>query len=109
MKQPLNLFELRPRRRLEWEVNEDNRVVVLVPRFEHGFLARWLMPRLAKPFIRVKLDEVGTFVWHRCDGQQTVGQIAEQLRQHFGPASEPVYDRIAIFVRRLQRQELISL
>ncbi|HXK62065.1 MAG TPA: PqqD family protein [Acidobacteriota bacterium] len=109
MTQPANLLDLRPRRKRDWELTEQGLAVILVPRFERGLLARWLMPRLTNPYIRVRLDSFGSFVWEHCDGETSVGEIADRLRLRFGPSIEPAYDRIVAFVRRLKREGLISL
>ena len=109
MKNTVNLFDLRPRRNRPWELTTEDLAVVLVPRFERGPLARWLMPRLARPQIRVKLDSFGTFVWRQCDGETTVAEISDRLQRQFGASAEPVDERLAVFIKRLKRENLLSL
>lgn len=107
---PVNLLELKPLRNSQWEAGEQEELVVLlVPRFSDPFLGRWLMPRLRSPMIRIKLDAVGSFVWSSCDGSMTVLEIAERLKERFGDSVEPLYERIGMFVRRLQRDSLVTI
>jgi hypothetical protein len=100
--------ELRPRRRCDW-VEEEGRVVLLQPRYGQGRLGRWLERRLGKQPIRVRLDEVGTFVWRRCDGSRPVAGIAEELRVEFGEAIEPAAERLVSFLGSLRRNRFVDL
>lgn len=105
----LNLLELRPLRSVDWEATEDGRVVLLVPKFRHPFLVKWLMPLLAKPYLRVKLDVHGSFMWSLCDGTTRVREMGERLKQKFGDEVEPVYDRMGKFLRKLEREECVVI
>lgn len=104
-----NLLEERPVRNLEWETGEDGRAVLLVPRFRGRLTARWLLPRLARPAMRVRLDARGTFVWTRLDGETTLLEIAEKMSHSYGEAIEPVIERIARFVTLLARDRFLLL
>ena len=84
-------------------------VVLLRPRFMSGPLAWWLQPRLARPYFRVRLDAVGSFIWDRCDGNTTVGQIAAGLEERFGDEVTPAMDRLRIFLRQLQDGQMIRV
>ncbi len=84
-------------------------VVLLRPRFVSGPLAWWLQPHLRRPYFRVRLDAVGSFIWNRCDGQTTVGQIATGLEERFGDEVKPAMDRLRIFLRQLQDGQMIRV
>lgn len=104
-----NLWDVIPQRIAEWETAEDGKVIVLVPKFKNAFLAKWLQPRLAKPFFRIKLDEVGSHIWKLCDGSTKVSQIAESLQKQFGGVVEPVDIRIKKFFNHLERGDLLKV
>lgn len=106
-KEALNLFELRPRKNAEWEEGAGGEAVVLVPKFGNVFLKRWLAPYLRRPFIRVKLDRYGSFVWARCDGKTRVGEIAEAMSREFGEPIEAMAGRLQSFINQLERGDLI--
>lgn len=57
---------------------------------------------------KICLDEVGSFAWRLFDGERTVGEVAEELRQAFGEAVEPVEDRLGELVRMMHREDLIA-
>lgn len=108
-KQFLNLWDLKPKRNAKWETTEEGKVVVLVPKFRHPFLVKWLMPYLSKPFFRIKLDDVGSTIWNLCDGNTFISTIAEMLKEQFGESIEPVDARITAFLQRLERGDLITV
>ena len=70
-------------------------------------MKRWVVPRLSKPNFRLKTDALGTFVWRRCDGRESVADIAGAMTREFGPGFDPAYDRISGFIRRLAKNDFI--
>lgn len=107
--EPVNVFELCPRQLVGWEPGENNLVVVLVPKFRNRFAAKWVMPRLSKPYVRVKLDQLGSFAWKQCDGKTTVAEIADRMKKEFGESADPVDERVPAFVLQLTRTDLLSI
>jgi hypothetical protein len=105
---PVSFLELKPVRLVQWEMTEQGRAVLIAPKFSSRFLAKWLVPLLAKPFFKVRLDDYGSFVWLRCDGQTTVETIAEQAYSQFGESVQPLYERLTSFLRRLEREDFLQ-
>ncbi len=83
-------------------------VSIRIPRFRSRWMG-WLQRRLRRPYLQLHLDPVGTTVWLACDGEHSVADIGALLRDRFGPDIEPVWDRLALFVRHLARGALIEL
>ena len=102
-----NLLELKPARNVGWETDPDGRAVLIVPKFRGALMQKWVSPWLARPNFRVKLDAHGSFIWHHCDGQTPVGEMAEKMLAAFGPEIEPVHERIAAFIRKLEREAFL--
>ena len=102
-----NLFDLRPARCFGSETR-DGRTVVLVPKFRGRWLRRF-RHLLAAPDFRVRLDDEGTFVWEQCDGRSTVLEIADRLHGRLGGDPAQVHERVARFVKRLLRDQLLTL
>ncbi len=107
-KEPVNLFDLSPKREVEHRMEENGRVTLLVPRFQFAWMRKFFLPRGKNPHVLVALDEFGSHVWLASDGSATVGRIAENLRETFGEKAEPVYDRTAVFIQNLLRHRFIS-
>lgn len=107
--EPVNLLELKPRQNIAWEAGENDRIVLLVPKFRNKFLVAYLMPMLSKPNVRVKLDEFGSFVWKNCDGATPVADIGKKMKEQFGDSAEPVYDRIGTFLKKLEKEKFLTI
>jgi hypothetical protein len=114
MKEPrapeiLNLLELKPRRTADFETDAEGRVTVLVPKFKQGRLAKWLMPRLKKPHIRLRLDAFGSCAWRQFDGATSVAAVAERMQGELGAAPEGLTDRLGVFLHQLEREQLVDI
>ncbi|MCP2620391.1 PqqD family protein [Candidatus Aminicenantes bacterium AC-334-E05] len=63
---------------------------------------------MKKPFFRIRLDEIGSYVWELCNEENTVSEIGIKLKERFGEKIEPVYDRLIIFLKQLERGKCIK-
>ena len=102
---------MRPVRLQEFELlNSEGaeHVVVLLPRLGTSKIGKWFNDRLRSPYHKIKLDDIGTFVWQRCDGNSQVKAICDSLREKFGEKVDPVYDRVALFLKQMERSSLIA-
>ena len=108
-KEAPNLLDLKPVRLVESERTDDDRVTLLKPKFTWRPLAKLVQPRLKRPYYKIHLDEIGTFVWDRIDGETTVGAIADAAKEHFGEKIEPVYDRLKQFLYQLESGKFITI
>ncbi|MEK9138860.1 MAG: PqqD family protein [Bacteroidota bacterium] len=106
---PLNLLALKPKRNLEWETGQANTVVLVIPKFKNRLLIKWLVPMLAKPNIKVNLDERGSHIWRQCDGNTTVARMGEEMSTKFGEPLDSTYERIGKFVQQLARDKFVVL
>ena len=86
--------EVRPVRNCESEARGEC-VSLLVPRFGRGAFGRLMDRWLRLGPMRVHLDDVGTFVWSRCDGIRTAAAIAAAMRAELGERVEPAESRLA--------------
>ena len=48
-----------------------------------------------------------SFLWKRINGERTVGQLAQQLKEQFGDQAEPLYDRLVKYMQILRNNEFI--
>lgn len=68
--------------------------------------ARWLVK---KPNVSdIELDELGSSVWMLIDGERSLYDIGEKLKEKFGDKCEPLYDRLALFIRYMVRRGWIG-
>ena len=97
-----------PVRAHRWDEGDGGLVTVFVPKFSGRFTRRWLMPLLARPDVRLRLDEVGSFVWRKCDGRTTVADLAERVQRRFGGEPGEALARVSSFVRQLARTTSVT-
>jgi hypothetical protein len=97
-----------PVRQHRWEDHDDGRVTVLIPRFSGRLTRRWLMPLFRRPHVRLRLDDIGSFVWLACDGRTSVGELARALESRFGGEPADAQHRVTSFVRKLARITCIT-
>lgn len=105
---PVNLLSLIPVRKAGWEKNEKGLIILLKPKWRLPLLRKHLLPRLKRPCYKVNLDAIGSFLWEACDGERDVEELGRLLFQEFGKHVEPVYDRLAVFLRSLARNGFIA-
>jgi hypothetical protein len=97
-----------PVRGAGYETDDQQRVVVLQPRFRWRLLQA-LMVRWRRPYVRVHLDEIGSRLWLRCDGKTAVASIAESIEAELHERVAPAQQRTARFFRDLQKAGLVTL
>ena len=102
-------WSARPRRLLDWRELDDGRCVVLRPQLGAGRIGRWLASRLGNPCYRIRLDDVGSFIWKACDGETPLTVVAGRLRDEFGERVEPAEERLARFVQSMLRSRMVSM
>lgn len=104
----VNLLDLAPERRAEWE-EQESRVVVLRPEPTTTGARLWIDRVLYQLSARrIRLDEYGSCVWRHVDGQRTVADIAAALRDQFGDAVEPAEERVGKLIQVFHREELVA-
>ncbi len=102
-------LDLIPTRNLKWETSDKGNIVLIVPKFRNRVAVKYLLPLLPKPNMSVHLDAFGSFVWQRCDGAQSIKNIAGKLREKFGASVEPADERTGQFIRQLTKEHFITL
>lgn len=101
-------LQLFPIREFDSETDENGQVVVIVPRQE-SWLIRKLLPKARRPAARVKLDEVGSFVWQHCDGKLTVAGISKLLAEKFAERVDPADERTVVFLQQMYKEGFIKV
>ena len=104
----INLLDLVPVQNIQSAKNEKGFFLLLKPKFSHPFLVKHLLPRLKKPHFTINLDEMGSFIWKLCDGENTVQDIAEKLKENFGSKVDPLYERLSLFFQNLEKNRFIT-
>jgi hypothetical protein len=97
-----------PIREMEYEKDDKEQVVILVPPVENWLVSK-ILPKPKKPAQRIHLDEIGTFVWEHCDGKLSIREIGEHLAGEFSQLTGQVDERIVQFLQQMYQQNFINV
>ena len=89
-----------------WEIRDDK--VYLI--FHHNkFIEKFVRWLVRKPNVSdMALDELGSTVWLLIDGKTTVYDIGKKFEEKFGDSCRPVYERLIMYIRYLNRRGWIT-
>jgi len=104
----LNLLKLIPVKNMKWKTDSQGNVIILKPKFKNPFLIKHALPKMKRPYYKVKLDEMGSYFWRNCNGERNIKEIARLHKEKFGEKSEPVLDRISLFLQSLDKNNFIK-
>ncbi|UCE39814.1 MAG: PqqD family protein [Candidatus Aminicenantes bacterium] len=104
----VNLLELIPEQNILSEKTEDGFYVLLKPKYRHPWMVKHILPRLKSPHYKIKLDDIGSFIWDHCDGRKTAKEISGKLKEKFGDKVEPLYERLGSFFQNLEKNKFIT-
>lgn len=109
-KSKINYLDYIPVQKFEWYIDESTaKVVIKREKFDNKLLQKFFSPRLKKTYFEIKLDDFGTLVWTNCDGKKSILQISDILKDKFGEQVEPVYERVSMFIKRLEQERIVEL
>ena len=103
-----NYLEKVPVRNPEFSWKEDGQGIVTVDMVHKGIFDKlaqklWVTPKVS----HVKLDRFGSFVWKQMDGSRNIIDIGALVREEFGEQAEPLYERLAKFVKMLRDNRFV--
>lgn len=97
-----------PNEQFGWDIDKDNKVTIFVE--NKGIFNLIAQKILGKPKVsQVHLEEMGNFIWPLLDGKRTIYEIGQMVREEFGEKAEPLYQRLAQYMRTLQSYGFIRL
>lgn len=89
-----------------FEKNQNGHVEIRME--NRGLIKRLTQLLLKKPrYTYIELDDFGTFVWEQIDGENTVYEIGKRVKEQFGEAAEPLYERLCQYIRALRTNRFI--
>lgn len=105
-----NFLEVVPVRNPEINFTTDDNGIVTLEIENKGLTNRVFQKLLKKPKITyIHMEELGSFVWQIIDGESNVLALGEKVKEKFGDKAEPLYDRLAQYIKILESYNFISL
>lgn len=92
---------------LSWSRSDDGEVVVDM--VNKGLVNRIAQLIFKKPAVsHIHLQDMGSFVFGCIDGKRNVFEIGKELKSHFGDRAEPLYERLCVYMKQLERAGFIK-
>ncbi|WP_138204391.1 PqqD family protein [Haloimpatiens lingqiaonensis] len=92
---------------IQWEKRE-NSIILIINRDK--LIDRIMQKIFRTPkSVNIQLDELGSFVWEKCDGISNIKDICESLKEKFGKGAEPAMERLLTYIKILINNNLIKI
>ncbi len=106
---PENYLEKIPVKSQAIGFSVDEKNIVTLELENKGIFNKVAQKLFKKPRVSyIHLDENGSFVWTQIDGEKSILKIGEEVKEHFGDAAEPLYERLSQFVKILESYRFIN-
>lgn len=109
MKNAENYLERKPERieSIPWSLDENGMVTLYIE--NTGVYNRLAQKLLHKPkTTEIHLDEIGSFVWRRLDGETDIIRLGKSVEVQFGENAYPLYERLAKYFQILDSYHYIE-
>lgn len=104
-----NYLERKPKRNENIAWTADDKGIVTLEIENKGIFNRIAQKLFHKPKISyVHLDENGSFIWTKLDGDKDLTEIGKLVDEHFGEKAHPLYERLAKFCQILESYGFIT-
>lgn len=93
---------------IQYQINDENHIIIIEN--HKGIWHRLFQCIFKKPeFTKIELDTYGSYVWEKMNGQKNIYEIGKEAGKIFGTEIEPLYERMAIFIRTLELRGWVFL
>lgn len=105
-----NSLDFVPKRNSDYAWKKNKNGIVVVDIVHKGFF-NWIAQKIFKrPRIsHIKLDPIGSYNWELIDGERTIYEISEKVKEKFGEKAEPLYERQIQFFKILLNNNFVKL
>lgn len=108
MKKQDNFLEYIPKIKegISWKSEQDH---VIIDMENKGLANRIAQICFGRPKVsHITLEELGSFIWQQIDGEKSILQIGELVQETFGEKAEPLYERLAQYMKILYGKGFIT-
>lgn len=106
---PKNYLEKVPLRSelVDWKTNENGSITLEIK--NTGWANRIAQKLFSKPETSyVHLDEMGSFLWPKLNGELNIIELGKLVEQEFGEKANPLYERLARYIQILHSYRFIT-
>ena len=92
----------------EWTLDEEQRVCIQVPKFQHSIGKKFCKIIKKENKFTARLDEIGSIIWQHTDGKKTVKDILQILQKQFTD-QDNIDQRLYLFLQQMHHLNYITL
>ena len=97
-----------PKKNVDYDYDEESKtytILMVHTGLNHKLAQKiWHKPKIT----RVRLEGMGNTVWEAINGENTIEDIGEILKEIYGEKAEPLYERLGQYLRNLEKNKFIK-
>ena len=102
-----SMLDLTPICKIGHELDESGIATLLYPKFKNKKLSKYMLGNRS-PYIKMKLDKIGTASWLLIDGKRKVSEMVDILNEQLGEKFNQPHERLGKFLSLLYDNKYIS-
>ena len=105
-----NYLDYIPKQNDNYRYETDDTGMIIIHQKNQGIFNKLAQIFLKKPKVSyIHLDEMGSFIWKHIDGNRSIYDIAEIVKEEFGDRAEPLYNRLVQYMKTMESYNFISV
>jgi len=101
-------FQLIPVALFPHEINENGLIALNIPKFKNETFGKLFLSRKAKPYFVIDLDDHGSRMFKHINGENSISQVFEKVRNDGKEPIEQLEERGFIFIQHLFNHKYIT-
>ena len=91
----------------KWKINDKGLVIIIVPKFNSKIGNTFCKVIKKENNFSANLDKLGSIVWNKCDGSNSVKTILDNLKKEF-PDEKNIDQRLYLFLQQMKNLNYID-
>ncbi len=104
-----NFLELIPVKNIEWAQDDNGKVYLIKEKTKSKIIKKIIDFLNKQQFFNIHLDDHGTAAWLSIDGEKTVHDISQILKEKFGDDFTQAEERVSFFVGNMSKHGFVQL
>ena len=93
--------------KIHWKEKEEGLIQLIV--YRDSLLEKIIRKLFFTPDrYTIDLDRMGSFIWNHIDGEKSIYEISQLIKDEFKEEAEPLYERLIQYMNILKNNKLIN-
>ncbi len=99
-----------PEKNIKWETGDNKRIYLLKEKSKNKIMKKLIEIFKKNQFFKIHFDEIGTFVWNNINGNNSIKDLGELLRESIHGENVPQAEaRVEKFILMLLKNKFITI